>query len=332
MAQALLTERDVASSLREARFHRNQGDWLRSAEQAREAAFTLRGCNQPERAARLELWAERLLAEPSGSLSFHPSCRCHQYAHLAIRWGVAAFSLASQVVVARDQRPIGLLGTRPSRLAQRDLTVVVSPERRRQGIGRALVERFLSTVGPGPVITSPASPENTGALAFFRSLGWREEARTHHKLERGLEGLPPILEPAGYRVRDWLESDGEEWKALLKAIFAADEEDLAPERPGMTGQLKVILAVHRATDETVGAGVSDARGNIHWLALKAEHRGHGVGEALLVSLLHELSSGGVKRARLSTLGRFREARRLYQRLGFWETHRSKVEVLFRRPR
>ncbi len=329
----MLTERDqLASSLREAGFYRNQGDWLRSAEKAREAALALRGRNHPERAARLELWAERLLAEPSGRLSFHRSCLRHHHALQAIRWGVAIFSLASQVVLARDQRPIGLLGTRPSRLAHRDLTVVVCPERRRQGIGRALVERFLSTVGAAPVITSPVSHENTGALAFFRSLGWREEARTHHKLERGLEGLPPVLEPEGYRVRDWLESDGEEWKALLKQIFAADEEDLAPEQPGISGPLKVMLAIHRTTDEAVGVGVSDARGNIHWLALKSEHRGHGVGEALLVSLLHGLSFGGVKRARLSTLGRYREARRLYQRLGFWETHRSKVEVLFRRPR
>lgn len=329
----MLTERDqLANSLREARMYRDQGDWSLSAEQAREAAFALRGRNQTGRAARLELWAERLLAEPSGSLSFHSSCRRPHHVLQAIRWGVASFSLASHVVVARDQRPLGLLGTRPSRLAHRDLTVVVCPQRRRRGIGRALVERFMVTVGAASVITSPVSQENAGALAFFRSLGWREEARTHHKLERGLEGLPPVLEPAGYRVRDWVESDGEKWKALLREIFAADEEDLAPERPGMAGQLKVILAVHQASDQTVGVGVSDARGNIHWLALQAEHRGHGVGEALLVSLLHELGSGGVKRARLSTLGRFREARRLYQRLGFWETHRSKVEVLFRRPR
>ena len=50
----------------------------------------------------------------------------------------------------------------------------VDPERRGQGIGTALYERFFETVGPlgRRVVRAVTSPENVGSLDFHRRLGF----------------------------------------------------------------------------------------------------------------------------------------------------------------
>ncbi len=170
----------------------------------------------------------------------------------------SAFDL-SLVFVAEDvgdKRLIGFVALRvadiadtPQSLAGRraDVTMLgVIPERRREGIGRALMERALREAKErgATLITLCVSEHNGSAIKLYESLGWQvidrmmvfpaqkflenkgsENSREHP--ERTLDGMSVVPEDVGKNVQDSVPEQGSRRQAdkdkgdPLERFFAA---------------------------------------------------------------------------------------------------------------
>ena len=53
------------------------------------------------------------------------------------------------------------------------MNVAVDPDRRREGIARALIDEMLERTGPGASITLEVRVSNAGAIALYESYGFR---------------------------------------------------------------------------------------------------------------------------------------------------------------
>jgi len=95
-------------------------------------------------------------------------------------WRFLAIATADGVVAEAAGRIAGFaIGYRTSKRVARVVTLDVDPKRRRQGLGRDLLEDLL-----GRFVRSGArearlevSVENPGAIAFYESLGFRNRRR-----------------------------------------------------------------------------------------------------------------------------------------------------------
>jgi ribosomal protein S18 acetylase RimI-like enzyme len=80
--------------------------------------------------------------------------------------------------------------------------VAVHPSHRRRGIGRALVESFLADVSATRVstVTALAWPGEPGAIAFFRSLGFRPDDGPGSQNLYGTPAWPDYESPGEDRI------------------------------------------------------------------------------------------------------------------------------------
>ena len=100
--------------------------------------------------------------------------------HLVVRAWFRHFGSTSWLAKDEAGRPIGvLLGFRsPDRPADAVVHLVaVGPNRRRQGVGRSLVDAFRGQLeGAGvTTLTALARPDEPVAIAFFRALSFRPD-------------------------------------------------------------------------------------------------------------------------------------------------------------
>jgi mycothiol synthase len=233
----------------------------------------------------------------------------------------------------------------------------VRPDRRREGIGRALLgwaERHAREIVRTRAIESVDLPQfmgfgvlesNPGAMAFARWTGY-DRIRYGFVMRRDLVvPIPEIPLPAGIEVRPVRPEDHRKiWDADVEAFrdhFEPRERnetdfDAAFRGPNVeTGLWRVAWA----GDEVVGSVMNeiDPEENariglpIGWLehvSVRRAWRGRGVASALIVASLHALRERGMTIASLGVDGEnLTGALRLYERLGFrrhetWITHRK----------
>lgn len=83
------------------------------------------------------------------------------------------------VVVDREQRPFALVGCiwDPTGESHVVSDIAVDPRRRRTGLGRRAIAAALGWAGHPHAAgwTAFVSPHNSGALRFFRTLGWQDQ-------------------------------------------------------------------------------------------------------------------------------------------------------------
>ncbi|WP_422772054.1 mycothiol synthase [Plantactinospora sp. WMMC1484] len=226
--------------------------------------------------------------------------------------------------------------------------LVVHPEHRRRGVGRALAEKVAATPGP---LRLWAHGDHPSAAALAVDLGFRR-ARMLWQLRRPLgPALPEAPLPAGVRLRAFRPGvDDEAWLSVNGRAFASHPEQgrwsLADLRLRLAepwfDPAGFLLAVEESGDRLLG---------FHWTKLhgggephgKAElhgepgphrigevyvlgvdpsvHRG-GLGRALTVAGLAYLRDRGVARVMLYVDESNTSAVALYERLGFahWAAH------------
>jgi mycothiol synthase len=213
--------------------------------------------------------------------------------------------------------------------------VVVRPDRRRQGIGRSLVElgTEMERDRGRPEVILGRLPHDEDALAFLEKTGFE----LHSVLwELELPGPTEVAEPAwpdGHHARTF-ESPGDTgpWVALFNAAFAEhptplqlDESFIAAglDDPAIDDADTVLLA--DADGELVGfcatvperhEGVVGTRGEIWTVGVRPDRQGRGLGRQLLRWGVQRLRSLDVGQIHLSVNGRNERALHLYEAEGF----------------
>jgi mycothiol synthase len=237
----------------------------------------------------------------------------------------------------------------------------VRQDRRRQGIGRALLawtERHVAGLvdrGEGPGVELPhvlgfgALESNPAAIAFAASSGYAR-IRYGFEMRRGLDGpLPEAALPAGIELRPVREADYRKiWDADVEAFrdhweprerddtdFAASfhhpDTDTSMWRVAWEGD-EVVGSVHNWIYAEENARIGMEIGWLAHVSVRKPWRGRGVAKALIVASLHALRERGMTIAALGVDGENPTgALALYEGLGFTRhetfiSHRKPLDV------
>jgi mycothiol synthase len=213
---------------------------------------------------------------------------------------------------------------------------VVRPDRRRRGIGRALVDFGVGMVSEkgDPELLMGAVPGDTTAPAFLGATGF-----AYHSTVWDLD-LPPERDvpapswPGGVVGRPFdRERDVEPWVRVFNAAFADHPTPLQLRTEFVQAGLAdpdsedgdVILAEETATGELVGMCATDptrregrvgAHGEVWAIGVRPDRQGQGLGRQLLRAGVARLRQVGVPAISLSVNGRNESALGLYESEGF----------------
>jgi mycothiol synthase len=210
--------------------------------------------------------------------------------------------------------------------------LVVHPERRRRGHGRALAMALDKAMDGRPRVW--AHGELPAAAALAAALGW-SRLRSLWQLRRPLldrDPLPDAPPPPGVRIRTFAAGrDEAEWVALNRRAFAEHPEQgrwtlddlLAREHEPWFDPAGFFLA------ERDGSAVGfhwtkvheDGVGEVYVVGVDPAARGLGLGKVLTVAGLRHLRARGLATVMLYVDEENRAAVRLYESLGFtrWST-------------
>jgi len=146
-----------------------------------------------------------------------------------------------------------------------------------------------------------------------------------HLLRPSLEGLPPVVPPAGYAVRGSRPDEGAVWSRVVADAFNRTVEqfdfDTKMRSDPSYRPARILFACHG--DEPVAVAAAFHResflpdaGMLHWVAVRPAHRGRRLGYWVSLAALHRMGRDGRRRAWLSTDDFRRPAIRTYLDLGF----------------
>jgi mycothiol synthase len=213
---------------------------------------------------------------------------------------------------------------------------VVRPDRRRQGIGRALVDVGLAMEREkghrelllGVVPGEPIGPMFLAATGFaFHSTVWDLDLPPDR-------AVPPPSWPAGHIGRLFDRSgDVERWVALFNAAFADHPTPLQLDPKLIAGALDdpdqddgdTVLVEEVATGELVGFcacdvgrhdGVVSGHGELWSIGVRPDRQGRGLGRQLVRAGVQRAREIGVRELSLSVNGRNEGALGLYESEGF----------------
>jgi mycothiol synthase len=214
--------------------------------------------------------------------------------------------------------------------------VVVRPDRRRRGIGRALVEAALDAERgrARKTVMMGVLPDDAAGKAFLDATGF-----AFHSTLWDLDLAPdaPVVEPvwpAGHAARPFDRTrDVEPWISLFNAAFADHATPLQLDGSFITAGLDdpayadedIELVEEIATGELVGFcataplrhdGVVDPRGEIWTIGVRPDRQGAGLGRQLLRWGARYLRAIGVPDVSLAVNGRNERALGLYESEGF----------------
>jgi mycothiol synthase len=151
-----------------------------------------------------------------------------------------------------------------------------------------------------------------------------------------LDRVPAVTLSAGYSIRTYRPSDEAAWCRLINEAIGGDytQQRLQEEIAAAPGFEPADLFFAASGEEPVGTAwarrakeAPSSVGNLHMLAVAPEHRGLGLGRALVLSVLHRLGQMGLRRVLLNTDDFRLPAIKLYLELGFRPafTHESHSE-------
>ena len=215
--------------------------------------------------------------------------------------------------------------------------LVIHPDRRRQGLGRALTGELAVAAG-GHVLRLWAHGDLPAAAALARAAGF-ERFRALWQMRRSLgEPLDAPALPAGRVLRTFVPGqDEDEWLKLNGRAFAKH-----PEQGGWTRH-DLDLREREPWFDPAGFFIAERDGRMtgfHWTKVHGPHlgevyvvgvdpdeQGSGLGRALTLAGLCHLRDLGVDRAMLYVDEDNVPAIRMYERLGFT---RATVDAMYRR--
>ncbi len=210
----------------------------------------------------------------------------------------------------------------------RHFRIVVAPERRRRGVGSALLRHIAEMDAPATVLLQCLCPERWEALAaFLEAYGFavtgneldmacedagRDEPRRRHDIAvRVLDDKPTVVEAlAGLHNRAFAGS---------AAVVPMTGEEMA----AVLAPALVLVAERRGVP--LGFCQIEPAGNAAWIesiAVEPREQGRGVGTLLMQHALAEAARRAGPRVRLAVSDRNAAAYALYRRLGFQVTAKS----------
>ena len=222
--------------------------------------------------------------------------------------------------------------------AQGEVTgeLVVRPDSRRQGLGRALAGELAAAAG-GHVLRLWAHGDLPAAAALARTAGF-ERFRALWQMRRSLLEPPdqPVL-PPGRTLRTFVPGqDEDEWLSLNGRAFAKH-----PEQGGWTRH-DLDLREREPWFDPAGFFIAEADGlmtGFHWtkvqdpglgevyvVGVDPAEQGSGLGRALTLAGLHHLRDRGVAQAMLYVDEDNVPAIRMYEAIGF---ARARVDAMYR---
>jgi mycothiol synthase len=226
--------------------------------------------------------------------------------------------------------------------------VVVRPDERRRGIGRALVEAGITieTERGRPNLLLGVLPADEASLAFLRATGFAFHSTLWDlDLPEG-QSIDPPAWPTGYRARPFeRDRDARPWANLFNAAFADhatplqiadDAVDSAADDPTIDDADTVLLE-DGANGELVGFcattperidGVVGPNAEIWTIGVRPDRQGRGLGRQLLRWGVGRLREVGARHISLSVNGRNEGALGLYLSEGF---RRSRTRDRWARP-
>jgi mycothiol synthase len=217
--------------------------------------------------------------------------------------------------------------------------LVIHPDRRRQGLGRALAGELITAAG-GHALRLWAHGDLPAAAGLARAMGF-ERFRALWQMRRPLRGPldAPVL-PAGRTLRTFVPGrDEDEWLSLNGRAFAKH-----PEQGGWTRH-DLELREREPWFDPAGFFIAEADGvmtGFHWTKVHPQdgtgevyvvgvdpaEQGSGLGRALTLAGLHHLRDAGVSEVMLYADEDNMPAIRMYETLGFT---RARVDAMYRRP-
>lgn len=221
--------------------------------------------------------------------------------------------------------------------------LVISPESRRRGLGRMLVEQLIAETPDGR-LRLWSHGEGDAASALATSLGF-DTLRVLWQMRRSLRAsLPDALFPAGITVAPFRPGvDDDAWLELNARAFASlpdqgswTREDLAARMAepwfDPNGFLtawsgSTLVGFHWTKVHGEDHHRHEPIGEVYVLGVDPGLQGHGLGQALTVAGLRHLRERGLDQVMLYVDHTNQSAISLYSHLGFvrWDT-----DVLYRR--
>lgn len=281
---------------------------------------------------------------------------------LAMHWSPSATFQPERDCVVVEDASAGMVAMVSVDPQVRDGKVVywtegwVRPDRRRQGIGRALLRwaerhaleivrtRAIAAVDLPQLIGYGVLESNPAALAFAASTGY-DRVRFGFVMRRDLaEPIPERSLPEGLELRPVRPEDHRKiWNADIEAFrdhfeprerdetdfdatFNGPHTETALWRVAWDGN-EVVGSVMNQIDPEENARLGLEIGWLEHVSVRRPWRGRGVAGALIVASMHALRERGMAIAALGVDGQnLTGALGLYERLGFrrhetWITHR-----------
>ena len=261
-----------------------------------------------------------------------------EHGMLHLRYDSAGRSGSGDFIAAADGEIAGYAYLDPPS-AEGEVTgeLVIHPERRRQGLGRALTGE-LAAAADGHVLRLWAHGDLPAAAALARAAGF-DRFRALWQMRRSLrEPLDQPVLPAGRTLRTFVPGqDEDEWLSLNGRAFAKH-----PEQGGWTRH-DLELREQEPWFDPAGFFIAERDGQMagfHWtkvhgpglgevyvVGVDPAEQGSGLGRALTLAGLQHLRDLGVGQAMLYVDEDNVPAIRMYEALGFT---RAKVDAMYRR--
>lgn len=264
----------------------------------------------------------------------------HHLAQTQKRLSNNAFDRKASLFASDERGPVSLLIASGEGDKRHIDLIAVRGDRRRRGLGRAMLEHILLSLRAQSVcafVTSGVSSANTAAVGLLESAGFAGKPTGGIRMIRSLDDPLPVYHPPdGIEIRPIRPGEEAQWVELKNACFVGDGgrewrlDDFHKEftQSPLFDRSRIFVALENnrmvGTTTAWEADYGEGKwGLIHWVGTRPECRGKGVGYAINLRALEAIAALGYANACLNT-ARWREpAVRLYERLGF-HIHRETV--------
>jgi mycothiol synthase len=220
-----------------------------------------------------------------------------------------------------------------------DLSLVVHPKSRRQGLGRALLDTVLAEAGGGG-LHAWSHADHPGAARLAATHGF-DRVRELWVMRRPTAALlPDLVTPEGTTVRAYRPADDEQLLRVNASAFASHPEQGAMDAANLAERMaepwfdpEGLLVAEDRDGTMLGfhwtKQHSPDLGEVYVVAIAPEAQGRGLGRVLTLAGLHHLAGRGVAEVLLYVESDNDPAVALYSRLGFGHAAHD-THVMYRR--